>query len=368
MGVHRPPTMGRIGTVNRGCRGLDEVQDAGVRLEGEICDELAFRCVNSQNQFAFGRVNPDTPQPCMRDEQFTTLGYRETVRSDSSGELNKPPYFDRPTIATEWYSPNTVVPSRREKYRTFLQIHDQPVRAGNVGQQAIQFATSAQTEKPSRRVVQARESLIREVQVTVAGEEEVIEGLETVDAVAFEQCTQLPALSVIDHDPVLVIRDEDATVGVNLEAVRPPVILQFDTELTRRAPSQHASIDNIHEPECAVGVEAGAFQEAGGPKPCGLRSVPARFKVTVPQFVWEPQDKLSLGSWWHWVEHEDWLDQGRVRIVAGRFFHGRSPGSTAKDPLALATITSVLGSSTSGSKSARKWLELLTTKIFMSSG
>lgn len=55
--------------------------------------------------------------------------------------------------------------------------------------------------------------------------------------------------------------------------------------------------------------------------------------------------------------------QGRVRMPAPSCFQGRSAGSAAIGPAALATRMRLA----MGVKSARKWLELLTTMIFMAS-
>ena len=56
--------------------------------------------------------------------------------------------------------------------------------------------------------------------------------------------------------------------------------------------------------------------------------------------------------------------QGLVRVWGLSFFQGKSPGSAAMGPAALATSTRLA----MGVKSARKGLELLTTKSFICSG
>ena len=63
------------------------------------------------------------------------------------------------------------------------------------------------------------------------------------------------------HDPALVIGDEHAAVAVNLQPVRPAIILGHKLPRAIRADTEDASIGNVGDVQPALPIEGRPFEE-----------------------------------------------------------------------------------------------------------
>jgi len=99
--------------------------------------------------------------------------------------------------------------------------HD-PVRTGNRIDQKLRRAALAQPTDASGRIVQTGLTLVGEIEIAVAREHEVVHALEALRPARLDERRHLAAVRVEQHDPPLVVGDEDAAIPVNLETVGQP--------------------------------------------------------------------------------------------------------------------------------------------------
>src|SRR5262245_8152791 len=115
----------------------------------------------------------------------------------------------------------------RDGYQQHLLIGRQrdAVGAWNVVQKTIEMTIAAQAKHASGRILQAGLPLIREIKVTVRGEDEIVETLEPFAADIFKNGRHGATRRVELHQTTAMIGDEDASVLVNLQTIRPTIIL-----------------------------------------------------------------------------------------------------------------------------------------------
>ena len=68
-------------------------------------------------------------------------------------------------------------------------------------------------------------ALIGEVEISIAGKMQIVDALEGLPSVAFDDGADGARRRIELHDPVTIVRDEDAAVLVDLQAVGLPIIL-----------------------------------------------------------------------------------------------------------------------------------------------
>src|SRR5688572_29898152 len=136
------------------------------------------------------------------------------------------------------------------------------VRARDVLGEPPQLALRRQPKQAPGRVGDAGLALVGEVEVAVRGEVQIVEALEALAVGAAEQRLQLPRLRIEHQQPLLVAGDVGAPVLVKLEPVGPAVVLDDQLPILLRRDAENATEGNVHDPEVAVAVERGPFEEA----------------------------------------------------------------------------------------------------------
>jgi hypothetical protein len=104
--------------------------------------------------------------------------------------------------------------------------------------------------------------LVGEVEVAVGGEVQVVESLKTLAVGGFEYRFQSGSLRVQCEQSLLVIRDEGASILVELEAVGPAIILHDEVPFFLRRDAEDPAEWDVHDPEVALAVERRALKEA----------------------------------------------------------------------------------------------------------
>jgi hypothetical protein len=90
----------------------------------------------------------------------------------------------------------------------------------------------------------------------------VVQALEALAESGLENGFQLPRRRVEREQPLLVAGDEGAPVLVELEPVRPAVILHDELPIHLRRDAEDAPEGDVHEPQVALTVERRALEEA----------------------------------------------------------------------------------------------------------
>src|SRR5262249_19688881 len=72
----------------------------------------------------------------------------------------------------------------------------------------------------------------------------------------------LPRFRIEQHQATLVVGDEDPSALVDLEAVRPAVVLRDKLPFAFRVDAEDAPEGDVDAPQMAVAVEGGAFEKA----------------------------------------------------------------------------------------------------------
>ncbi len=117
--------------------------------------------------------------------------------------------------------------------------------------------------------------LIGEIEVAVSGEDQVVEALEPLAPRPVEKDLDLAALRVEQHQPLLVVGDEDAAILVDLEAVGLAVPFRDDGELALRRHPQNLAVRDVDDIEIAGAVEGRVFEKAVARHPALLARVGA---------------------------------------------------------------------------------------------
>src|SRR5262249_47102995 len=136
------------------------------------------------------------------------------------------------------------------------------VRAGHVGAEAVKRAVGAQSVDASSGIGNAGLPLVGEVEVAVGGEVQVVQALKTLAEGGFEYWFQSCGLRVEHQQTLLVIRDEGTAILVELEAVRPAVVLHDEVPFLLRRDAEDAAERDVHDPEVALAIERRALEEA----------------------------------------------------------------------------------------------------------
>src|SRR6266704_4164166 len=98
---------------------------------------------------------------------------------------------------------------------------------------------------------------------------QVVQSLEALAERRGEVSLDLRGLRVEQHQAALVVGDEKPAAIVDLQAVRPAVILDDELPFSFRVDPEYAPERNVHAPQVSVAVERRSFEEA-----VHLRSAP----------------------------------------------------------------------------------------------
>jgi hypothetical protein len=148
--------------------------------------------------------------------------------------------------------PYAVSPRRGDKERGLVAIHDEAVRARHIVEQTGDLPIWSNAEHATGGIVQAREPLIGEVEVAVGAEEQVVHAFEALDVHALEVRRDFSVHGIEKHDAVLVIRDKDTSIAMELEPVRPTVVLGNQMKDAVARDLEHPPVLDVHAPEIAL--------------------------------------------------------------------------------------------------------------------
>src|SRR3990172_3624072 len=155
-------------------------------------------------------------------------------------------------------------------------------------------------------------SLVGEVEIAVGREVQVVQALEALAVGGLEQRLDPSAPRVEYQQPALVVGDEDPPVLVDLEAVRPAVVLDGELPLAPGRDPEHAPEGNVDEPEVAVAIEGRPLQEALDLGPLAVRVGPGR-AAPVAELLRHRHEELRLDQLGllERVEHRGWVRRRR---------------------------------------------------------
>src|SRR5205807_180091 len=96
----------------------------------------------------------------------------------------------------------------------------------------------------------------------VRAEHEIVEALEALAVMGREDRLDRPARGVELHQAPPVVADEDAAIFVNLQPIRPAVVLADEIAIALGREPEHTSKRDVDEIEIAVAVERWPFEKA----------------------------------------------------------------------------------------------------------
>ena len=138
----------------------------------------------------------------------------------------------------------------------FCQIQHQPVGAGHLVDQADERAGfGLPFPDPARGVLQPGLALIGEIERPVAPEMQIVAALKAFGVRIPQRLGHGPRGGIQQHDAVLVIRQKDPPVAVDLQPVGLAVVFRDLGYLTRRIRAEHPSERNVDEPQVPIGIE-----------------------------------------------------------------------------------------------------------------
>ena len=167
------------------------------------------------------------------------------------------------------------------------------VRTRNVARETIERPIRPQPEDASRGIDNAGLALIREIEVAVRGEVEIVEALEALAEGGFEDGLELAGLGIEDQEPLLVIGDERAAILVELQAVRPAVVLDDELPLLLRRNPEDAAKGDVHAPQVALPVERRGLEKALNLRALAVRVGPGAAAL-VAELLWNGGIDLRL--------------------------------------------------------------------------
>jgi len=137
--------------------------------------------------------------------------------------------------------------------RCILRVADGQVWANT---EQMQFLLDLISEVPSLRVLNSNGR-----QILTPREEQVVDRLESFQIGADQIRRHFAVHRIKYHDAVLVVGDEDSAVAVNLQSIRPAVVLRGDMEHAIRADPVDAPVGKIDAPQIALAIERWPLQQ-----------------------------------------------------------------------------------------------------------
>jgi len=90
------------------------------------------------------------------------------------------------------------------------------------------------------------QALIGEVQVAIGGEYQVVDRLEAFEVDPLEHRLDRAGLRIEQHDAPGIVRDEDAAVLMDLQAVGLAIVFGDQLEPALRVDPEHAAPGHVH--------------------------------------------------------------------------------------------------------------------------
>lgn len=173
-------------------------------------------------------------------------------------------------VGQQRHAPDAVAPRHREIEHLAVRRQGHAVRAGHVRQEQVELAARAQAVEPARRVVKPALPLVREVDVALRVEHQVVHALEALGVAPLQVRRDTPGPHVHPHQAVLVVGDEQGSGVDELHAVGFAVVLGHLRPCARRIDTEDAAEGNVRHVEVARVVEHRPFEERVGRRPAAV--------------------------------------------------------------------------------------------------
>src|SRR5580704_3612683 len=210
---------------------------------------------------------PHRSKADMAHRKVALAVHRYAIGPSAPRQLDEDADPSERAVGIERHPPHRVAACHREIEDVLVGGQHQPVRARHVVEQQVERAPltipgGAQPKQSPGRVAQIGLALVGEIEIAVLRENQVVQPFETLAPRPVEKGFDLAARRIEQHQPLLVVGDEDAAVLVDLEPVRLAVPFRDDREFAVARHPQYLAVRNIDDIEIAGAVEGGSFEKA----------------------------------------------------------------------------------------------------------
>src|SRR6266571_1487104 len=349
MRKHFLPGRRHLGAEDLAVERIGDVERPALRAaEGDVGHKAVMPArVNEVCRQAVRVEAPDADAEVAHGEAVL-LVHLDAVRARvAARELDRDPGLRERAPRHKRQAPDLLRTRDRDVHLRVRGVERDAVGGGGVVDDALQLAVDAQPIHAPARIGDPGLSLVGEVEVAVVGEMQVVQALESFAERGGEVGLDFPGLRVEQHQAALVVGDEHPAALVDLEPVRPAVVLHDQIPLSLRVDAEDAPERNVHAPQVPLAVERGAFEETvhGRALPVGIGPGGA---ALLAEFRGERGEgaRFDVFDVLEWVEHRGSARRGR-RITQGpaprrsRYFFIRSlTGSLTFSILSISTLSS----------------------------
>src|SRR5581483_5689172 len=199
----------------------------------------------------------------MADDDAVGFFYLDAVGARMAArELDRDAGLRERPAGHERQAPDLLRARDRDVGLRVAVVERDAVRRGRVVDDALERSVLAEAKHPPRRIGDPGLPLVGEVQIAVVREVQVVEALEALAERGLDDGLDAAAPRVEEHQPALVVGDEDAPVLVDLQPVRPAVVLNDEVPFALRVDAEDAPEGDVDAPQVAVAVERRALEEA----------------------------------------------------------------------------------------------------------
>ena len=328
MGVERRSGRAEFRAEDAARLGFGDEQAPAVRAaEGEVGRGPPGAGSDALQRLGPRRQAPHRAEAGVRHQEAALRVERQPVRAARPAvQVAEHAGLGDATVRVQRQPPDLVGARHGDQRGAHVRRHNDAVRARHGADQASEAAVRRfQAVDSPGRILQPGLALVGEEQVSVRGEEQIVDTLEAFGARRVQKGSDLPGAQVEQHEAALVVGDEDPPVLVDLQPVRPAVVLRHLLPLALGRDAEDAAEGDVGDIEPALPVEGGAFQEAVrlAPGPVGVApSGPARAAKAVRQ----PREDLGLHVAWRGEEGH----LGCLRVTASRSGPRRRPCASAR--------------------------------------
>ncbi len=244
--------------VQNGARlGLSDVQALSVGAAiREVRRRQSGARANAIQRLAEPAEDPNRAETGVRDGEIVGFVHRQPVRAaQASRKLHEQPDLRGGAVRHQRHAPDAIAARDRDVEDVLRAVEHDAVGTWHGVDDQLEPAVGAQPIDAAGRVVQTGLSLVGEIKIAVAGENQIVDALEALGPASLEHGRDAAANRIEQHDAVSVIRDEDPAVLGDLQPVRFAVILGDERELADRRDSEHAAIRDVDDVEIAVAIE-----------------------------------------------------------------------------------------------------------------
>ena len=140
-------------------------------------------------------------------------------------------------------------------------VEHQAVRPRHAAEDPVGLAGAAQPIDRPARIVIAALALVGDVEVAVRREGKIVQALEAPLVAAVGHQRARAGVRIEAQDSVLVVGDEDASIAVDLQAVRNAFILGEHGPTAIRRDAEDAPVREVDAVEIAGAIERWPFEE-----------------------------------------------------------------------------------------------------------